>query len=79
MKRARIPGLTVLWCAKEAMFKWWGWGGVDFSEMLRLSGAIVEEEGVLEGTFISGYNETALPVCYKKFVEITLAWTLTKT
>src|SRR4051812_11343628 len=29
--------LTLLWSAKEAMFKWWGKGKVDFSEMLHVS------------------------------------------
>ena len=28
--------LTILWSAKEAVFKWWGWGSVDFSEHILL-------------------------------------------
>src|SRR3712207_8327360 len=36
---APVETLTLLWSAKEAMFKWWGKGGVDFSEMLRLEKA----------------------------------------
>jgi hypothetical protein len=31
----QIALLTLLWSAKEAMFKWWGNGEVDFSEVLR--------------------------------------------
>src|SRR5206468_6482223 len=36
---ARELPATLLWSAKEAMFKWWGKGQVEFSEMLRLRGS----------------------------------------
>src|SRR4051812_43829484 len=42
---------TLLWSAKEAMFKWWGNGRIDFSEMLRISGTEPDGEGQLEGWF----------------------------
>ncbi len=29
--------LTLLWSAKEAVFKWWSYGSVDFSEHIRLA------------------------------------------
>ncbi|HTM91043.1 MAG TPA: 4'-phosphopantetheinyl transferase superfamily protein, partial [Flavisolibacter sp.] len=28
--------LTLMWCCKEAVYKWWSYGGVDFSEKIRL-------------------------------------------
>ncbi|MBX9449573.1 MAG: 4'-phosphopantetheinyl transferase superfamily protein [Taibaiella sp.] len=34
--RESVATITLLWCAKEAMFKWRGTGGQDFSEQLRI-------------------------------------------
>lgn len=34
--RESVATTTLLWCAKEAMFKWRGTGGQDFSEQLRI-------------------------------------------
>ncbi|MBY0348198.1 MAG: 4'-phosphopantetheinyl transferase superfamily protein [Hydrotalea flava] len=31
-----IATTTLLWSAKEAMYKWWGMGKIDFKEMLRI-------------------------------------------
>ena len=66
--------VTLLWSAKEAMFKWWGGGGVDFSEMLRVSGSLQQEEGLLSGRFIKHPLNVLLQIQYKKFEELNLAW-----
>lgn len=42
----QIELLTLLWSVKEAMFKWWGRGDVDFSEVLRVNDFIFSEEGL---------------------------------
>jgi len=65
---------TVLWSAKEAMFKWWGRGGVDFSEMLRLNPAPLETEGSLQARFIRSELEVPLSVHYRQFEELILSW-----
>lgn len=48
---------TVLWSAKEAMFKWWGWGEIDFSEMLRINPFTFDKSGTMQAHFLK--NEIA--------------------
>ncbi len=69
-----IQLLTLLWCAKEAMFKWWGWGEVDFSEMLQLQFFHLEEKGVIQSVFIKQEITEPLLLHYKVFEEINLCW-----
>ncbi len=69
-----INDLTLLWCAKEAMFKWWGLGGVDFSDMLRVTGSLKECNGFINGQIIQKRVSTPLLIQYKKFPELNLAW-----
>jgi len=73
-----VADVTLLWCAKEALFKWWGWGGVDFSEMLRVSGSLQETSGNLNAQIIHQAGSIPLLVHYKKFSEVNLAWVHTQ-
>jgi len=65
--------LTLLWSAKEAVFKWWSYGNVDFSEMIRLQPFGLEPEGMIEGAFV-GNDIYPLQTHYKLFDGICLAW-----
>ncbi|MGZ8561198.1 MAG: 4'-phosphopantetheinyl transferase family protein [Flavisolibacter sp.] len=69
---------TLAWSAKEAMFKWWGRGQVDFSEMLRLSGNIHAGEGQIDGRFIKEEKILGYPVHYRFFNNLVLAWVITE-
>lgn len=69
---------TMAWSAKEAMFKWWGRGKIDFSEMLRLSGVIHAGEGQLDARFIREERIIAFPVHYHFFDGLVLAWVMTE-
>ena len=69
---------TLVWSSKEAMFKWWGNGNVDFSEMLRLSGSQLQDEGTLMGNFIKDGIDSFFPVHYKFFHKLILAWVRTE-
>src|SRR4051812_1837603 len=40
-----ITKLTLLWSSKEAVFKWWSYGNVDFSEMIRLQPFTLQPNG----------------------------------
>ncbi len=66
--------LTLLWCAKEAMFKWWGWGEVDFSEMLRINYFDLHEEGNIQAKFLKSDMNESLELFYKQFKEICLVF-----
>jgi phosphopantetheinyl transferase len=74
----RTKHLTLLWCCKEAMFKWWGKGNVDFSEMLRVSGTGNDSGGSLQGNFIKGDLDLFFPLQYKMFPGLILTWVITE-
>lgn len=74
-----LPGLeleqlTVLWGAKEAMFKWWGWGSVDFSDHMLLHNVPAQQTGIINGTFIRSSEQFPLQLHYTIFDPICLVW-----
>jgi phosphopantetheinyl transferase (holo-ACP synthase) len=76
--QGRLEYPTLLWCAKESMFKWWGLGKVDFSEMLRLSGNRPGQEGSLNGNFRGNGFHAVFPVHFRMFPSVMLAWVKTE-
>lgn len=62
---------TILWSAKEAVFKWYGNGGVDFRKEIQLQK--IDEVNNSINCFFSK-NESALTINYKLFDGIVLAW-----
>jgi len=66
--------LTLLWSVKEAMFKWWGRGEVDFSDVLRFAPFSFDHKGIIPAVFRKDPFETALSVHYKMYDTISLAW-----
>jgi phosphopantetheinyl transferase len=72
-----INQLTLLWCCKEAMFKWYGSGGVDFKENIHLQPSeLRENEGIIKGEFVKDHK-TSLALQYKIFGALCLAWVAT--
>jgi len=69
---------TLLWSAKEAMFKWWGWGEVDFSEMLRIKHFELKEAGMIQSRFIRQSMNVPLELHYKIMPDICLVWLSTE-
>ncbi|MBW0178162.1 MAG: 4'-phosphopantetheinyl transferase superfamily protein [Sediminibacterium sp.] len=66
--------LTLLWSAKEAMFKWWGNGDVDFSDVLRIHELPAQLEGIMNASFIKKEIYPLL-LHYRLFGNLTLVWT----
>jgi len=69
----RIPFSTLLWSAKESVFKWYGDGGVDFRKEIQLK---KQHEGneTIESFFSK--NNIELTVHYRQFDHLVLAWVL---
>lgn len=70
--------LTLLWSAKEAVFKWYGNGEVDFSEHIRLQTTSLHASGngIIQASFLKeGAIHLSLP--YIIFDDICLVWALT--
>jgi len=69
----RIPFSTLLWSAKESVFKWYGSGGVDFRKEIQLK---KQHEGneTIESFFSK--NNTELIIHYRHFEHLMLAWVM---
>ena len=67
----RIPFSTLLWSAKESVFKWYGNGGVDFRREIQLK--ILHEENETFNCFFSKDN-AELNIHYRQFEHLVLAW-----
>ncbi|MBI5858693.1 MAG: 4'-phosphopantetheinyl transferase superfamily protein [Sphingobacteriales bacterium] len=64
---------TLLWSAKESVFKWYGDGGVDFREHIHLLKQHEENETI--ECFFSKTNSD-LTIHYRQFEHLVLAWVL---
>ena len=72
--------LTLLWSAKEAAFKWYGNGEVDFSHQIRIqppgNKLSVPGEGTMHGMFLKEQS-VSLTLPFVNFKEICLVWVMT--
>ncbi len=62
---------TLLWSAKEAVYKWYGNGGVDFRKEIQL---LKQQQGNETIDCFFSKNETDLIVSYRHFDGLVLAW-----
>ena len=70
----RLNLLGILWSAKEAMYKWYGAGEIDFSEMMRTFPFKISNEGEINAVFIKSDFEQRLILHYKLFNGLTFVW-----
>lgn len=66
--------LSILWSAKEAMYKWYGEGAVNFSEMMRTFPFQLEQEGKIDAAFMKADFQRKLILYYKLIEELVLVW-----
>ena len=62
---------TLLWSAKESVYKWYGDGGVDFRKEIQLK-KMHEADGVIDCLFSK--NNSALTIHFRQFDHLVLAW-----
>ena len=62
---------TLLWSAKEAVFKWYGNGGVDFRRQIQL---LKQHEGTETIDCFFSKDESELFIHYRQFEGLVLAW-----
>lgn len=65
--------LTLFWSGKEAVFKWWSFGGVDFSEMIRIR-EICPAEQQLKTRFLTSGSIKDLQIHYRSFENLHCCW-----
>jgi phosphopantetheinyl transferase len=75
---SQVSLLTLLWSAKEAMFKWWGRGEVDFSEVLRIEPFEHADSGTIRARFSKAGFEQALTLRYLMPEGMSLAWVISE-
>lgn len=66
--------ITLLWSCKEAVFKWWGKGKVDFSEMINIHPFHFSNMGEIKVTF----KQQLLILEYEMLDNICLVWVVSK-
>ncbi|MGB3006225.1 MAG: 4'-phosphopantetheinyl transferase superfamily protein [Chitinophagaceae bacterium] len=66
-----VPLTTLLWSCKEAVFKWYGNGNVDFRQHIQLFNWQEEKETI--DCFFSK-NKSELKINYRLFEHLVLAW-----
>ena len=69
--------LTLLWSCKEAVFKWYGSGGVDFREAINIKPFVFADKGTINCDFLKD-EKISLQLEYKFFDGLCLAWVITK-
>lgn len=74
LSHKQLTLLSILWSAKEAMYKWYGAGEVDFSEMMRTLPFQVAKEGEISAAFIKDPLRQILTLHYKLMGKLTIAW-----
>ena len=71
---ADIQTLTLLWSCKEAVYKWYGKGGLDFKDhMVIKEMSIAGDQGMVACDFMKG-GETRLEISCHLFRQLCLAW-----
>lgn len=66
--------LTTLWCVKEAAFKWYSFGKVDFKNNILLQPFIFNKEGDISTVFAKSNENISLTTNFKLFENLSLAW-----
>ncbi|TAG08612.1 MAG: 4-phosphopantetheinyl transferase family protein [Sphingobacteriia bacterium] len=77
--REQMKTLTLLWSCKEAIFKWWGRGDIDFSKSMLIRANALSQEGLLEARFLKGDIETKLSLNYQLKNGLSLVWVFKET
>lgn len=65
---------TVCWCAKEAIYKWYGDGGVDFRDNILLKPFALQKVGLIDALFIKNATEHPLQLNYVLRDNYCYAW-----
>jgi len=75
---ASLTKLALLWSAKEAIYKWWGKGAVDFKEMISISACDINQVGNIHAIFKGDSPEIHLSLEYIIYDDVCIVWVLEK-
>ena len=66
---------TLCWCAKEAVYKWWGRGKIDFKQNIVITNIDMESEKITVD-FVQKWGKTKLFLQWMLFENISIVWTV---
>ncbi len=66
---------TLCWCAKEAVYKWWGKGKIDFKQNIIITNMNIESE-TMSVDFVQKWGKTKLLLQWMLFENSSLVWTV---
>lgn len=75
-KVEQLKLLTIMWSAKEAMFKWYGSGNVDFDKMMKIEEFNLSIQDSLQASFYAPEKTVLLQLEYKFLNDLCLAWVI---
>ncbi|HWH62085.1 MAG TPA: 4'-phosphopantetheinyl transferase superfamily protein [Ginsengibacter sp.] len=68
--------LTLLWSCKEAVYKWYGKGGVGFKNNIVIKNiSAKDDDGLIECLFVKEF-EKELNIHFHRFEKLCLAWVI---
>ncbi len=67
---------TICWCAKEAVYKWWGKGKIDFKKNMQIQNIDIENQ-CIEVSFAAASFEVLLSINMVLFQQLSIVWTAT--
>ncbi|SFE85987.1 4'-phosphopantetheinyl transferase superfamily protein [Chitinophaga sp. CF118] len=70
-----LPHKTICWSAKEAVFKWYGLGSVDFKENMTIEPFTFQSTGMLTCNFNKADKNARLYLQYLLENDLCLTWT----
>ena len=74
---SKLQLLTLMWSAKEAMFKWYSYGEIDFSEMLKIDPFRLREYGSFDACISKANMQARLQMHYRIINGLSLVWVVT--
>lgn len=70
----RLRHQTVCWSAKEAVYKWYGMGGLDFKAHMQLQAFPYQNAGLITCDFLKGERMACLDLQYILDGDLSLVW-----
>ena len=74
-QKAGLEGMYLVWCAKEALYKYYGLKGLDFRDHMKLEFNALGESGELIGNISKGEYQQQVKINYQFFEEYLIVYT----
>ncbi len=74
VEKNNLQQLTLLWSCKEAMFKWYGDGGVDFKKNMMVKKISMNNDYGTVDCLFTKEEERKLKINFSFFEKLSLAW-----